>query len=151
MCCHTGIWDGWLLLKTVLILVPLPSHDCTRMSLLNPNLHALTVFDLAGSHSLIPLPPPFLKSVLLLFSPLHTLFISPCIPSVHPSIPSFISSFSPCLAQQCAVEKQIACILSLCVSLHLCHKSWIKSWIKGTISGFYVHPWHHYLQMPELF
>lgn len=144
MCCHT-VNLGWMtIIKN--------SVDCRASPVtwrhphvpVDPRPARTNCVWLAGSHSLIPLPPPFLKSVFICFPSHMLLFIYPRIQLfIHPSIPSFISSFSLCLAQQCAVENQIACILSVCLSLHLCHKSWIKSWIKGTISGFYVHPWHH--------
>lgn len=115
MYCH-AVNLGWMTIIKVLILVPLLSHDCTRMSPVNPDLHALTVCLnswLSFTHTTASAIP---QISVYLFFPFTAIYLS-MHPSVHPSIPLFISSFSLCL-----VEKQIACILflSLTLSLSLC-------------------------------
>lgn len=120
MYCH-AVTLGWMTQqKTLLILVPPPSHDCTCMSLLNPDLHALTVClisQLSFTHTIASAIPQI--SVFFPFT--HAAIYKPCI---YPCISlSYICSsvlpfvYQPLSSQQCVVEKQIGCILSLSLCL----------------------------------
>lgn len=93
--------------------MPVLSHDCTCMSPFEAHPARTNCVWLAGSRSLIPLPPPFLKSLCSCFFSLLLLFIYPCIHLfIHP--PSQLSApFSLGL-----VQKQItSCVLSLSLSV----------------------------------
>lgn len=96
------------------------------------------VFD---SRWLTPVPPPFLESSKFPFPFTLLLFIYTGFPLfIHPSIHSSVCVRALVSSAVCCGEADW--LYSLCVSLHLCL---IKCWIKATISGFYVHPWHHHL------